>query len=227
MPKQDQFHIGYFSHVATFFIILYKAMNALPRSNKNQIQAAASSFSYSDSSESESESESNKGDFQPRQKAGQNKNNNKPGLPLIVQEKLWETIEENGGLLKANLEAICNRDRALYGHPKSKLRRQVQNKVAFWKKTAKKGQLVPPRSENLFPVLQTREPPQLLPPPTCQQEIEVVTPRANKGNMYRAPTTPRKATTPSKFAGQQLRSPTASNLQLPPELDDNDYVGKY
>ena len=56
------------------------------------------------------------------------------GLDKDTKRELILDIDQHGGLLVVDLEALCNKKPDLYGTPNSSLRRQVQNKVGKWKK---------------------------------------------------------------------------------------------
>ena len=56
------------------------------------------------------------------------------GLPLDVEQFLINDIEAFGGLESASLSFICDRNTNLYGLPLSVRRRQIQNRVQYWKR---------------------------------------------------------------------------------------------
>jgi hypothetical protein len=63
---------------------------------------------------------------------------NRAGLPLHKQKQLLQAIEGYGGIgddfgKPFKLNRICKRRTDLYGEPGSELRRQIQNKVHYWR----------------------------------------------------------------------------------------------
>jgi len=58
----------------------------------------------------------------------------KNGLPGHIQKQVLQDIEESGGLSFTNLDRLCKRKPEIFGKTNSPLRRQIQNKVARWKK---------------------------------------------------------------------------------------------
>lgn len=70
---------------------------------------------------------------------GMSTNNNtasnlKRGLPSIVVKELAKEVVFSGGIKDAVSRIICNNNPELFGQPGSELRRQVQNRVQYWKR---------------------------------------------------------------------------------------------
>ena len=56
------------------------------------------------------------------------------GIPQRVETELFTDIEAFGGIGSASLAFICDRKPGVYGESGSSLRKQIQNKVAYWKR---------------------------------------------------------------------------------------------
>lgn len=56
------------------------------------------------------------------------------GIPQRVETELFTDIEAFGGIDSASLAFICDRKPGVYGESGSSLRKQIQNKVAYWKR---------------------------------------------------------------------------------------------
>lgn len=61
------------------------------------------------------------------------------GLHIVLQRQLLSDLENSGGIKTASLQSVCNSKPDIYGHTGTPLRRQVQNKVARWKKLSTKS----------------------------------------------------------------------------------------
>ena len=53
---------------------------------------------------------------------------------MFIQEQLILDIYQDGGLHRANIAGICNKNPEMYGPARSVQRRRIQNKVDRWKK---------------------------------------------------------------------------------------------